>query len=355
MLAVLRVTAAALGSLLAVAAFCDLQDVTAPMAPGGLLRPGGALVEIAAVLVAAALALLDRRRPTGPLTLAGALSLGLAALAPTATAGAAPQWRFAVSLGALTLILLAAIVDPGSPRVARPRRRRGAGRRRGVALGAGLLMLAISSPEASITVVEDWAGQPVGVTQVPGGWSRYATLGGRPQYDFTVVEDDGRRVLRLRSHDDHSTIVKEVAVDVHDTPVLEWSWKAIALPAGGDLRKRETSDLTGHVLVIWPRFPALMRSRLIGYVWDASAPVGTVETSRKTDRIVFFVLRSGSTEMHRWVTERRNVLDDYRTAFGEEPDNPRALALSIDSNDTRSSAESLIGSIAFRTPAAPRP
>jgi hypothetical protein len=99
--------------------------------------------------------------------------------------------------------------------------------------------------------------------------------------------------------------------------------------------------------VIWPRFPAMIRARLIGYVWDSTAPAQTVEKSRKTGTVHFFVLRSGPVQLNQWLTERRNVYEDYRRVFGEDPEDPRAIALSIDTNDTRSTAEALIGSISF--------
>jgi hypothetical protein len=47
------------------------------------------------------------------------------------------------------------------------------------------------------------------------------------------------------------------------------------------------------------------------------------------------------------VTERRDVYEDYRRAFGEDPEDPRAVAISIDTNDTHSTAEAFVGRIAF--------
>jgi hypothetical protein len=226
-------------------------------------------------------------------------------------------------------------------------------KRWGQAAAVVLTGLAIAAA-AEVAVVEDWAQPAVGTRGIPPGWTHYETLGGRPAYDFTVVDSDGRRALLLKSHNDHSTIARELHVDLRATPVLEWSWKVIKLPAGADIRAKETSDLTAHILVIWPRFPAMVRSRLIGYVWDAAAPAQTVEKSRKTGTVHFFVLRSGPGGLGQWLTERRNVFEDYRRIFGEDPENPRALALSIDTNDTHSEAEALIGRIAFTAAGAPR-
>ena len=187
----------------------------------------------------------------------------------------------------------------------------------------------------------------IGATGVPAGWRPYETPAGRPAYDFTVVADDGRRALQLRSASEHSTIAKEIPMRLAATPVLRWEWKVVKFPAGADLREKSTSDATGHLFVIWPRFPALVRSQLIGYVWDPSLPVGTILKSRKTGMVTFIVARSapsgpdsGPPTSAPWRTITVGV-------FGEAGPDPKAIALSIDTNDTRSSAETLFGRIAF--------
>ena len=61
--------------------------------------------------------------------------------------------------------------------------------------------------------------------------------------------------------------------------------------------------------------------------------------------------RSGADELGRWMTETRNVYDDFKRIYGEAPTGPvGAVSVAIDSNDTRSSAESYIGTILFRKP-----
>jgi ribosomal protein L35AE/L33A len=41
------------------------------------------------------------------------------------------------------------------------------------------------------------------------------------------------------------------------------------------------------------------------------------------------------------------VYEDYRKAFGENPESPQAVVVSIDTNDTHSTAEAFIGRIVF--------
>jgi hypothetical protein len=93
----------------------------------------------------------------------------------------------------------------------------------------------------------------------------------------------------------------------------------------------------------------MLRSRLIGYVWEPRAPSDAIFTSKKTGTITYIVLRSGAEGVGAWVEERRDVAADYRKIYGSEAPDPPALALSIDTNDTRARAESLFGPIAFQS------
>jgi hypothetical protein len=216
-------------------------------------------------------------------------------------------------------------------------------------LGAvALLTLVASLAWAAELVVEDWSQAPLGHKGIPPGWK--GQQWGSPAYDMMVVEDGGKKVLHLKSKDEGSTISKEVKgkINVKETPVLEWSWKMIALPKGGNSCMKAVDDQAGQVFVTWPRFPEQVRSRIIGYVWDTTQRVGTTCKSEKTGMVTYVVVRSGESELGKWITERRNVAEDFRKIYGEDADSPGVLSISIDSNDTHSYAESLMGAIAFR-------
>jgi hypothetical protein len=66
--------------------------------------------------------------------------------------------------------------------------------------------------------------------------------------------------------------------------------------------------------------------------------------------VTYVVVRSGPAELGKWLTERRNVAEDFKRIYGTEPDAPSALSIAIDSNDTKSSAESFVGALLFRRP-----
>jgi DUF3047 family protein len=216
-------------------------------------------------------------------------------------------------------------------------------------LSAAGALLAARRPAwgQALDVVEDWSCLDLGAHGIPAGWKKFETLGGRAAYDFTVVSDEGRRALDMKADGDHSTITREVRIDLGASPLLVWQWKVLSLPRGADLRDRATSDAAAHLLVGWPRFPMFLRSRLIGYVWDPALPVGSIVQSSKASTATFVIVRSGQEGLGQWSGEARNVAADYRKIYGEEPPNVRLIALSIDANDTHSTTETLFGRIAF--------
>ncbi len=203
---------------------------------------------------------------------------------------------------------------------------------------------------AERVVVEDWRSNPLGARGIPREWKEQTW--GKPGYDLGIVSDNGQPVLHLRSKGETSTIIRDLktSVDLKATPIMEWKWKVMTLPAGGHACQQATDDEAAQVYVGWLRSPETVRSRIIGYVWDSTAPAGTICKSQKTSTVTYIVLRSGSDELGKWITERRNVVEDFRKIYGEAPDNSTALSLGIDSDDTRSSAESFIGPIVFTRP-----
>ena len=212
------------------------------------------------------------------------------------------------------------------------------------------LLIAVAAWAADAFVVADWSKYPLGTKGIPEGWKGGSW--GSPKYDFVVVENDGHRVLHLKSEGDSSTISTDIKgkVNLKETPILEWRWRVTKLPKGADARKSATDDEAGQVYVAWPRFPEAVRSRIIGYIWDTTAPVGSVFKSDKTGTVHYVVVESGPAKLGAWITERRDVAEDFKKIYGQAPPNPGALSISIDSDDTKSSAEAFVGPILFRKP-----
>ena len=180
---------------------------------------------------------------------------------------------------------------------------------------------------------------------IPEGWAQEKDFG--PQSKIAVGQEKDFHFVHLLSVNDAFGIKKEFSFDIRKYPYLTWRWKATRLPKGGDIRKRETDDQAGQIYVLFPRFPAMINTRSMGYIWDALTPVGTAGTSTAYSKMKYVVLQSGPDKLGQWAWETRNVFEDYKKYFQEDPPQAGGLLLYINTQHTQSSAEIYYGGIFF--------
>ena len=195
---------------------------------------------------------------------------------------------------------------------------------------------------------------PVMSAGLPEGWSLDKKTG-KPI--MRMKKEDNVFYLNLISSGDSSFGVrKEFRVDVKKFPILCWRWKVNKLPRGGDVRKSSTDDQAVQVLVAFKAtgFPAITNTPVIGYIWDNEAPKGWIGRSSQIggNKLRYIVLRNRTDQTGQWYTERRNLYKDYKKLFGDikggEPQGlTTGLQIHINSQHTKSPADSLIGEIFF--------
>ena len=59
------------------------------------------------------------------------------------------------------------------------------------------------------------------------------------------------------------------------------------------------------------------------------------------------VVQSGRDKAGKWLEETRNILDDYRKAFGEDPTLIHSVGIMTDTDNTETKARSYYGDISF--------
>ncbi len=63
---------------------------------------------------------------------------------------------------------------------------------------------------------------------------------------------------------------------------------------------------------------------------------------------MMFVVESGTVKLNQWVNEERNVYEDYKKAFKEEPPMISGVAIMTDTDNTGESATAYYGDILFK-------
>ncbi len=169
---------------------------------------------------------------------------------------------------------------------------------------------------------------------------------------YTIKTDKNKNsFLSAKSLGTSIQIAKKVNWDLRSYPFLTWKWRAIQLPTGANEAARGRNDSGAAIYVIFQRAKIPFLSwkyqpiNVIKYVWSTTLPKGTVVNKDKTKlgstiyEGRFLVLQSGKESLKKWITEKRNVLLDYKRLFGGTPEyNPYLIAILTDSNDTRSIA-----------------
>jgi hypothetical protein len=67
-----------------------------------------------------------------------------------------------------------------------------------------------------------------------------------------------------------------------------------------------------------------------------------------TDRVMMIVVESGDVKLNQWVSEERNLYEDYKKAFGKEPHLISGVAIMTDTDNTGESATAYYGDILFK-------
>jgi len=162
--------------------------------------------------------------------------------------------------------------------------------------------------------------------------------------DYTIIQDSGIPALRLRSEETSFALQKAVDINPQSYPVLSWKWKVTKLPDGGDFRKSNADDQAAQLFI------AFSNRKTIAYIWDTAAPAGSVENASGIPfvNIKTVVVRSGPDDAGRWITETRNVWEDYKSLFGDEPPVLAGIRIQINSQHKATSGESIFEDLVFQ-------
>ncbi|MDV6345389.1 DUF3047 domain-containing protein [Nitrosomonas sp. Is37] len=164
---------------------------------------------------------------------------------------------------------------------------------------------------------------------------------------YALKNNDGKIVLHADSKAAASGLYREINIDLGKTPILNWSWKIDNILVGNNERTRAGDDYPVRIYVVFSGGLAFWRTRAINYVWSNRQPVGSSWPNAFTSNARMIAVESGSKRIDQWVSERRNVRDDYRLLFGEEPPQVDAVAIMTDTDNTGGAATAWYGDIWF--------
>lgn len=244
---------------------------------------------------------------------------------------------------------------------------------RSIAARAGIILLTLLAPAAAraapgdtIAVGNFSAATPGGA--FPAGWKPLIFPRIERHTEYLLVQDKERgTVVRARAEASASGLTRAIDVDPQTHPILRWQWRAEKLLARGDVTRKDGDDFPVRIYVTFAHSPERLgfaerakvaAARLLygetpphaalTFVWDARAPAGTAVRNPYSDRVQMVVVESGPTRLGQWLVYERNVFEDYRRAFGEDPPRISGVAIMTDTDNTGESVTGWYGDIEFR-------
>jgi hypothetical protein len=201
---------------------------------------------------------------------------------------------------------------------------------------------------------------------LPPGWMPFIIASGKRLTEYQLVDDQGQTVLHAKAEGAASALSSPVKFDIRAAPMIEWRWKVASLIEGADNSVSSKEDSPARVVLGFDgdrsKFNVLERasaavsknansrdlpvSQLI-YIWSNKAAVGTIIPNPHTRRVQMIVASTGPAGVGKWQTLSRNVLEDFRRAFGEDPGTLTDVGVLTDTDNTGAAAEAWYGDIRF--------
>jgi hypothetical protein len=208
---------------------------------------------------------------------------------------------------------------------------------------------------------------------LPQGWEPWTLSRLKKPTQYKLVDESGRTVVRASADASASGLIHRLNISAKSFPLLTWRWKVSDLIPKADNTQKQTEDSPVRVVVTFAgdRDKLSLDERIFSdnirlvsgqempyatlmYIWENRAPLGAVIPNRHTSRVRMIVAESGRDKVGTWQEVTRNIHEDYRRVFGEEPGAITAIGIMTDTDNTGGNVHAYYGDIVLRRVAPPR-
>ena len=195
-------------------------------------------------------------------------------------------------------------------------------------IGSALLIATTVSASPDHLLIDDFENG------LDSGWTTKSFEG---ETKYSVVDTDQGHVLQAESKASASGLAYKIKYDPSEYPVLSWRWKIEKTIDKGNEQTKAGDDYAARIYVIFPHwfFP---KTRTLNYIWANHLPENEILPNAYTSNAMMLAAASGPEKSGEWVEVRRNIVEDYRRAFGSDPPDVGAIAIMTDTDNTGETA-----------------
>jgi hypothetical protein len=241
-----------------------------------------------------------------------------------------------------------------------------------IALLAGCAAVAPQPDNVVLPYVKSFSENPPG-DHLPQGWERWVLSKLKKPTQYQLVDYDGKTVIKANAEGAASGLVHRLQLDTEKYPLLHWRWKVTGLIPSADNTRRHSEDSPVRVVVSFDgNIDSLplddrvffdnvrlfsgqqLPYAMLMYIWENRTPKERVIPNPHTSRIKMIVVESGHDKVGSWQEVTRNVVEDFKRAFGEAPGKITAVGIMTDTDNTGENAHAYYGDIRFHRIVPPR-
>ena len=208
---------------------------------------------------------------------------------------------------------------------------------------------------------------PVPSDRLPENWEPLTFKKIDQHTKYEMVEEDGKTVIRADCKASASGLIRKIRIDPRVYPVIQWRWKITGVYEKGDVTRKSGDDYPARIYIAFEydadRVGFLEKAKFetarilygdyppigaINYIWESRAPEGTRVPNPYTDRVMMIVIESGTEKAGTWITEERNIYQDYIDSFGQPPPMISGVAIMTDGDNTGEATTAFYGDILFK-------
>ncbi len=164
---------------------------------------------------------------------------------------------------------------------------------------------------------------------------------------YEIVELDGTRVLKGSTEGAASILYKEQPVDLSKKPIISWSWKIDGVYDDIDEKTRAGDDFPARLYVVSKTGILPWQTLAINYVWSSEQDVGDSWSNPFTEKAKMIVVQSGNSNAGQWVSQTRNVAEDFKKHFGKDIKKIDGYAVMVDGDNANKTGTAWYADISF--------
>lgn len=200
--------------------------------------------------------------------------------------------------------------------------------------------------------------------QPPEGWAPLVIFKHKKPTEYRLVADHGDTVLRAFAASASSGLMQHLTIEPTQQPWLQWRWKIAPISDAVVQASANSEDTPARIILGFdgdkgslPFSEQILfeTARIVTgydfpyatlmYEWHGTAPAGTVTKSKRSSRIRSLVVEHGSEGFGQWRSFQRNIVEDFKQAYGEMPGKLIGIGVLTDSDSSGDTVEAWYGDI----------